>query len=52
MKIWNQTLSKAEALEIYQYKGTAYYPRTEHNSKVMAEVVSEHLNQLRNNKTI
>ncbi len=52
MKIWNQTLSKAEALEIYQYKGTAYYPRTEHNSKVMAEVVREHLNQLRDNKII
>jgi hypothetical protein len=50
MTTFNNNLTKAEAVELYNCKDGMNYPATQHNKDIMLEVISEHLKALRNAK--
>lgn len=50
MTTFNKTMTLEEATKIYQHKSGMNYPDTEHNRKVMKQVIDNHLKTLRNAK--
>lgn len=47
MKNFNKTMTIEEATKLYQSKDGMIYPNTEHNRKVMKQVIDNHLKQMR-----
>lgn len=48
MTTFNKTMTIEEATKLYQSKSGMNYPNTEHNRKVMKQVIDNHLKSLRN----
>ena len=47
MKTWNKTMTIEEATKLYKSENGMQFPNTEHNRKIMKQVVDNHLKQLR-----
>ena len=47
MKTFNQELTLEQATELFQFKGETMYPKTNHNVKMMALVIDNHLKSIR-----
>jgi len=48
MTTFNNKMTLEEATKIYNFKGATMFPNTDHNKKIMALVVENHLKQLQN----
>jgi hypothetical protein len=47
MKTFNEKLTLEQATELFKFKGATIFPKTEHNLKIMALVIDNHLKGLR-----
>lgn len=47
MTTFNTTMTIEEATQLYKSKSGMNFPNTDHNKKVMAQVISNHLKSLR-----
>ena len=47
MTTFNTQLTIEEATKLYKFKGETMFPKTEHNLKMMALVIDNHLKTLR-----
>lgn len=47
MKTFNQELTLEQAIELFKFKGETMFPKTQHNIKMMALVIDNHLKTLR-----
>lgn len=48
MTTFNTTLTIEEATAIFKFKGSTMFPDTDHNRKMMLQVVTNHLKSLKN----
>jgi len=47
MKTFNEKLTIEQATELFKFKGATMFPKTQHNLKIMALVIDNHLKKLR-----
>lgn len=47
MTTFNNNLTIEEATAIYKFKGPTMFPKTQHNMKMMRQVIDNHLKELR-----
>jgi hypothetical protein len=47
MKTFNEKLTIEQATELFKFKGVTMFPKTQHNLKIMALVIDNHLKGLR-----
>ena len=47
MKTFNQELTLEQAIELFKFKGETIFPKTQHNIKMMALAIDNHLKTLR-----